>query len=1499
MVRVRRPAAWYPRAADLEFADDRAPEGLMSADQGISASRAVELVRDPAPAEVVPVVSAPLAARPATGRRLRDSLWFVIVFLVALLIFCSVDSGGIFFDTKLGVDINASEFLVRLWSLWNPLEWLGSLQDQYIGYVIPMAPFYLVGQLLHVPIWLIERLWVSLIIAFGFTGMVKLGRALGIGNDSSRLLAGAVFALWPTFTILIGSTSASALPGLAVPWAILPLVRAVQGRYTARRAAALSGLAIAAMSGVNAVCTLVVLVLPAFYILTHTRSRQRVRLSAAWIVAVIAATTWWAVPLLLQGRYAFNFLPYIEQSATTTATLSAAAVLRGTGTWTAYFNLGGTVWLSSGWTMVTAPMAILASAVVSATGLAGLARRDMPERRWLSICAGLAAAVALAGYYGPLGGPLHGPVDNLLNATLAPFRSLYKVEPVIGVAIALGCAHAIDRLWRMSLPVGRAKVYIRAVTAPVIALTLIGLAWPQLTGQVLHPGSFQQVPEYWYQAADYLAKHSPTQTALVVPDNPHGQFTWGETIDDPLEPLATSPWVERGLVPYGGAGSQVMLQTAEQAIESGQQVPGLAAYLARAGIRYVVVRNDTSTTVFGYTPPQVVNETLALSGFRPVASFGPEVPAAPGYPDVSGYVPGYARSYPSVQIFAVPASPATGPVVALPVADTALVNGGPDALLQLDAQGVLASQPTVIAGQKLPVQPSSWFVTDGQRRADTDFGTVDGYQSYTYTATGKNPVDDPLGAAGDPPRQLLPVTAAGHQTVAVLAGAASVTASSAGTWTNETTQYSPANAFDGDPSTAWVESNPTTPVGQWVEVTLHDPIDMPAAGSIRLFDQLGRPVVTALQVTTAAGSAITLTADTTAAQPLRVPPGQSRWLRVTILGASNVTPDGPGAGISDVYIPGIRVTTYLQPAEDVAAGQTAPVTSYSFAQQAASAYTQTDAASVPASPRMYRTFVTPQPATYNTQLQAVPVAGRALTTVLAGLSKASTSSFTVTASSSWDSLPELGPDSMYSGTGRPWIAGAGDSQPSLTYTWRRLRTIDEIVLHPATGVAAAPTAVVVRGDHGVRRAVVGAGGVVRISPALRTHTLKITFTAAFSANAGNTAAGQPAQLPVGLASVSIPGLAGIHPPSLQPGQAFRLACGQGPYVYLDGRRYPTAVTGTVGDLIDLTSVRLELCSPGQVLTLEAGRHWLSTGSSSDFTVTNVNLTNGPAASTTAAEPSRSVHIVSWGADNRSVRIGSGPASYLEIHENADRGWTATLDGHPLQSVTLDGWQQAFVVPAGQGGTITLTFQPATIYHASLIIGALLLLLLLAFSIGTGWLRPRRHRQHVADPSYQGRSGPADIFLTPARSILTIKTTPGSTMEPPPIKAGRLRLAPGSAAWAILTLLPLTIVVAVAGGPTAFAVPVLAIVGYRRPRWLPWIAAAAMVETGLVITASHLKTVIGNGPFGAVAQVLALIALTAALLPTLIRRPKEKDHAPGPGPAEDPGLPSGQGQPALL
>jgi arabinofuranan 3-O-arabinosyltransferase len=1436
----------------------------------------------------------------------------LLVWLVALIILVANHPGQMIFDTKLGVDIDASDFLARLWPLWDPREWLGTLQDQYIGYAIPMAPFFLIGQAMRLPIWMIERLWLSLLIAAGFWGITKLTTALRIGSNGSRLLAGVAFVLWPTFTIVIGSTSAAALPGLLVPWAILPLVTMLEGgarpggathpnppgRRSLLVGCARSGVAVMLMGGVNAVVTICVLLLPGMYILTHSRGLRRIRASLLWGVAVFAATAWWVVPLLLQGKYSFNFLPYVEQSATTTKTMSTDAFLRGDGNWTAYFNLG-MPWLSAGWTMVANPAAIIAAAVAAGAGLYGLARRDMPEQLWLRLSVAIAALVALVGYPGPLGGPAHAMVDALLNGTLAPFRNVSKFEPVIGLALVLGIAHVLAHTRNTVIPAPRGSRHVTTniVLAPAVALTLAGLALPYLTGQILQPGAFNQVPNYWTQAANYLAAHSPNQTALVVPGDSHGLYLWGEPIDDPLEPLARSPWVERALVPYGGPGSQVFLDTAESAFESGQDVPGLPAYLARGGIKYVVVRNDLSPQDLGYTSPRIVRQTLALSGFTRVASFGPMISGTQTSPGTIHQVQAYLPSYPSVEVFeaASAAQRPSSPVAALPVGNTVLVNGGPDSLLQLDGQGVLANRPAVVAGDKLTGKPALWAVTDGQRRQDNAFGLINSNASFTYTAKENNPADDPLGGGGQPPRQILPVPAAGHQTVAVLGGAANVTASSYGSWITYAPQYDPVNAFDGDSDTAWAEGNPTTPVGQWIQINFNRTVNLSGSIGVQLLDDsFTRAIANQLKVSTAAGQATTATAPSNDTQRLRVRPGPTKWLRITITGASNIIPGDPGAGIREVQIPGVRVTRYLQTAQAIA-GESASAAVFSFSQPAPAPAGVADRAATTPFARM---FSLPTPLELHLTAKAVAQPSDDLDTLLGSITPPQKQGLLVSANSTWGSLPLFGPDNLFGNSKTPWISGT--SNPVISLIWHGMRKISKIEVQPAFGFAAAPPKIKVTGSDGKSRQVtIGLGGVATFTPPIKTDTLKISFPGWSSAAQPGTT-GQPV---LGLSRITIPALAKLHVAGPTPDTKFNLACGKGPDINLDGHKYKTAVSGTLGDLTGTLPVTVKLCTKGQTVILDSGPHrmYVTPGL---FTTTSVALrTTSPATAAAASTPAaaRSLHVLNWQPDNRSVRIGPGQQSYLEVHQNINQGWQATLNGHRLASVQLDGWQQAFVVPAGSGGVINMAFAPATWYHISLGLSALALIILLVVALG--W---RRWMSYVLPLTFcvvlvVGTNlllrGTRIAALWEPIEILALLCVPviGLTVvrfrrraarrqQPEPdayaytqetitdLPAGRRRRTrhraasrPGSLARWFGPILVGILILAI-GGPVVVAVPLLALVAVLRPRWLPAVSLAAMVVAGVIAASASSPAAIGSGAFGPSAQAAALIALAAALYP---------------------------------
>ena len=379
----------------------------------------------------------------------RASRWWLLGgFIVSLALIIPEQFGRQFVDTKLDLTTDPVTLLNHLLNLWDPNGWFGFLQDQYQGYAFPIAPFFALGHVLAVPVWITERVWIALLITAGFWGVVRLAEALEIGSLPTRLVAGVVYALWPTFTILAGINSAALHPGELLPWIVVPLVLGSKGGSTVK-AAALSALAVLFVGGVNAADTLDVLLMPALYLLTRQRSPRRQSLSRWWIVCVGLATLWWFIPLVFLSKYGYNFLPYTEQSSVTTSTMSASAVLSGTGDWVSYLSLGTNVWDPSGNALVSLPISIVGAALAAGMGLFGLARRDLRERRFLLLVLAVTIVLTMSAYWGTFGGPFGSFLRPLLNTTLEPFRNVYKFEPLIALPLVLGIAHALGLLLRI------------------------------------------------------------------------------------------------------------------------------------------------------------------------------------------------------------------------------------------------------------------------------------------------------------------------------------------------------------------------------------------------------------------------------------------------------------------------------------------------------------------------------------------------------------------------------------------------------------------------------------------------------------------------------------------------------------------------------------------------------------------------------------------------------------------------------------------------------------------------------------------------------------------------------------------------------------------------------------------------------------------------------------------------------------------------------------------
>ncbi|WP_347176761.1 alpha-(1-_3)-arabinofuranosyltransferase [Parafrankia sp. EAN1pec] len=947
--------------------------------------------------------------RAAPGRASRRPL--LAMFAGFVLLFLLQAPGKLTADTKLDVPLEPWRFMSAATHLWNSTSDFGFLPNQYAGYLFPMGPFFGLGNLLGVPPWITQRLWMAVLLTTAAWGTVRLAEALGIGRPSARFLAGLSYALSPMFLGKVGATSVAMVGAAMLPWITLPLILALRpdgaggadtghrddtgerarelaaARLSPRRAAALSGLAVLCTGGINATVTLCVLLCPAVVLVFAGATRRAWALRAWWCVCVVLACAWWMLALAVQGRYGLNFLPFTETADTTTGTTSVGETLRGAADWMAYLSLP-TPWLPAAQEYVSTPLAVVASAVVSAFGLAGLVRRDLPARRFLLVTLAVGVVSVAAAYPGQPGSPLADGVRSLLTEPFGFLRNVYKFQPVVRLPLTLGLAHllGVALSWRPGAvragaagppedagPAGRARRGAegagddRRRLVPVLVIlvtvgTLVAGMAPMLRGQGLQPRPFTKVPDYWAQAADWLADHPEGGRALVLPGAPFGEYQWGRPLDEPLQWLARTPWGVRNIIPLGGVGTTRLMDGIEHMMATGS-TPGLGVTLARAGVGQVLVRNDIEQKDWDIPPStDQLHRSLESSGLVRAASFGPEVQArTAAKARLVESLSESAEKVPAIEIWTVPGGASM--VQAYPVDTGVVVSGGPEATVQLAGQGLLSADRAVVLAGDLaePDRPAggaaagaaddtaitrapiadpppasqvvtpttAWAVTDTNTRRGYTFGIVHDSASYLLGP------DETVAGRPGPPSQWVDRPVVGHQTVAGYADGMSVQASSYGYDLLAAPDFAPSAAVDGQTSTSWtaLRRQGATSQGQWIQLDVGREMSVPYIDIRLLQEGDWRPEVEALRVTTERGSAVTQVSPIEDIQRLAVPPGMSRWYRITFDKVSRETDPVLGAGLREIEIPGVRFQRYAQAPADMVDEFQAPdegLVAYSF-----------------------------------------------------------------------------------------------------------------------------------------------------------------------------------------------------------------------------------------------------------------------------------------------------------------------------------------------------------------------------------------------------------------------------------------------------------------------------------------------------------------------------------------------------------------------------------------
>lgn len=1297
----------------------------------------------------------------ATGR-------FVSRPAIRLLFFCLLiwalpfltAPGNLIADTKLDLAVDPARFLARALTLWDPRQF-GQLPDQAVGYLFPMGPFFALGRLARLEPWVIQRLWIGTVGVVAFLGTVRLAGRLRIGTPWTQITAGLAYAASPAALTLMGVLSAEYLPAAMLPWILIPLVDAGRGGGRVR-AAARSAVAVALCGGVNAAVTIAVLMPAVIYVLTLARPAPRWRILAWWAPAVVAATWWWSVPLLLLSRYGVSIIPYTESAAVTTSVTSLSNTLRGTENWVAYLVVNGQPWWQTGYRIATGAVPILLTGLVAGLGLAGLVRSRLPARRFLLCTLLVGVVIVTAGYVSSLGNPLAGPVDHLINGPAFAFRNVRRFDPMIRLPVVLGLAHLLASVRLPRLRTALAATATVAIGGLALLAYAAGLPAALAAGQpssatgLASAGSFRQIPPYWVSAANWLNRHAGHQTVLVVPGAPFGQYLWGSPLDDVLQPLATIDWATRNLATIGSPGNARLLDAIDQRMAAGDGSAGLTQVLARMGVRYVLVRSDLIRSSLNGAWPARIQQALATSpGIVKVAQFG-TLPVGSFVPDDAAT--NFDAPYPPVEIYQVPG--AAWAATVQPAAGTLRVMGGPEALLTLADEGLLGGRPVLLNSDSAGLPAAAWMVTDSLRRRVRNFGEL--RSSYSPTLTATDPAHT-FAATND-------YTEPGwsrYLSVTQYHGLAGVTASSSASdlgaipsqWASGLLPYS---AVDGDMRTMWESGSWTGPIGQWIQLNFDSAVD-PRVIWVTFADNVALgPPVTQVTVSTAAGQITDPVRMTGRSQPLTLPPGASGWLRITITGLASQQSSALGAqvGIREIWVPGVQASRTIVAPALPAAGPASPGGHHIAAVVLAKAQPQPSGCMLTSlrwvcSPSLF----TPTEEQYGfDHAFTAPVAGHATLRGSAILTdpwlakwyaRLSSKQARVWASSTYTGDIQDEARSAFDGNpATTWISDPADTRPRLIIAWHRLRKVSGVTILRPPG-ASGLLQVLISGSGGqVRGGMVGPTGTVRFAP-MTTRRLAFTFT--------------PLVAPVEISDVVIPGVAPVGTPSVP----FRLPCGLGPVIRLNGKVLPTQVAGTFADLFTGRPVRFTACAPAAIA---AGANRVVVPVADAFDVQNVVLAGagGPALTAAtrassafasagpAASPAVPAQVRSWTPSRRVLEVIALTRSYLAVNENFNPGWRATFGGKMLRAVRLDGWKQAWLLPAGTVGTVTLTYLPQAVYRAAVVggLGTLLLVMLVAAWPGArrrkgslivplpGWLaRRKRSPVPVGQSTGTGGAGP--------------------------------------------------------------------------------------------------------------------------------------------------------------
>ena len=541
-------------------------------------------------------------------------------------------------------------------------------------------------------------------------------------------------------------------------------------------------------------------------------------------------------------------------------------------------------------------------------------------------------------------------------------------------------------------------------------------------------------------------------------------------------------------------------------------------------------------------------------------------------------------------------------VAAVDLADVTTLAGGPEDVLTALESGVLDPEsPVVIAGEENWAQGPPDLVGDGYRKRERSFGRL----------------EDALGEvmARDEPYRVVrsahdyPGVDGVERVHARYDGVASITASTSGGYADTLgpvrPEVGPYAAVDGLAETYWQSSVLTDPVGQWVEVQFAEPTSLD-----RVSLQVGVDGFTGLPIRRvrldAGDESRAATVDpATGLVEIALDGRPVVRVRLTVTGVAGT--EGVVA-VREISFPGVEIGRRLVVPEAGTSDTTfvlrarPPRRGCIDAGLGVSCGYATDARVGEEESGMVRQIAVTEDGSWNFEGAVVARSTDATQRLLEPILE----NTRVRASSTYREQPNLGAQLAFDGDPLSfWAASPGDPRPTLRLRWPQPRELTSLRIVAPHGTAVPPQRAELTGNWGQTREVDLSRGEATFAP-METRRLVIRFEAAAIASP-----------PVGVAELEVANLEDqVHRTDRQLRTG--AVCGLGPEVEVDGRVYPTEVTGTIGAVLDGTPLSLTGC--GSSVRMSSGTHLVRIRATDQYTATRLTMLPSTSEARSGGEP---------------------------------------------------------------------------------------------------------------------------------------------------------------------------------------------------------------------------------------------------------------------------------------